>query len=124
MVWAFIFFFAKYGLMAEALRVIFIHGTLELSAIVIAGAAGFVVGNGFLFPGTYSRKDSFIRAGKDGIKMVVGLVPVFIVAGFLESFVTRYTGMPIWLSLVIILSSLTFILYYFVLLPHSLKAKL
>ncbi len=124
MVGAFIFFFAKYGLMAEALRVIFIHGTLELSAIVIAGAAGFVVGNGLLFPGTYSRKDSFIQAGKEGIKMTVGLIPVFIVAGFLESFVTRYTGMPIWLSLAIILSSLAFIMYYFVLLPRSLKAKL
>jgi uncharacterized membrane protein SpoIIM required for sporulation len=79
MVGAFIHFFAKYGLVGEALRVIFIHGTLELSAIVIAGAAGFVVGNGFLFPGTHSRKDAFIKAGREGLKMIVGLVPVFIV---------------------------------------------
>lgn len=121
MVGAFLHFFAKYGLIGEALRVIFIHGTLELSAIVIAGAAGFVVGNGFLFPGTYSRKDSFIRAGRQGLKMVVGLVPVFIAAGFLESFVTRYTTMPLWLSLFIILASLAFILYYFVVLPLTLK---
>jgi uncharacterized membrane protein SpoIIM required for sporulation len=121
MVGAFIHFFAKYGLIGEALRVIFIHGTLELSAIVIAGAAGFVVGNGFLFPGTYSRKESFIKAGKEGLKMIVGLVPIFIMAGFLESFVTRYTEMPVWLSLSIILSSLSFILYYFVLLPLTLK---
>lgn len=123
MVGAFIHFFAKYGLIGEALRVIFIHGTLELSAIVIAGAAGFVVGNGFLFPGTYSRKESFIKAGKEGLKMIVGLVPVFIAAGFLESFVTRYTNMPVWLSLFIILSSLAFILYYFVVLPLILKSK-
>lgn len=123
MVGAFIHFFAKYGLIGEALRVIFIHGTLELSAIVIAGAAGFVVGNGFLFPGTYSRKDSFIKAGREGLKMIVGLVPVFIAAGFLESFVTRYTNMPAWLSLFIILSSLAFILYYFVFLPITLKSK-
>lgn len=123
MVGAFLHFFAKYGLMGEALRVIFIHGTLELSAIVIAGAAGFVVGNGFLFPGTYSRKTSFIKAGKQGLKMIVGLVPVFIAAGFLESFVTRYTQMPLWLSLIIILGSLAFILYYFVYLPHTLKSE-
>jgi uncharacterized membrane protein SpoIIM required for sporulation len=123
MVGAFLHFFAEYGLIGEALRVIFIHGTLELSAIVIAGAAGFVVGNGFLFPGTYSRKDSFIKAGREGLKMIVGLVPVFIAAGFLESFVTRYTNMPIWLSLFIIFSSLAFILYYFVLLPMTLKEK-
>lgn len=123
MVGAFLHFFAKYGLIGEALRVIFIHGTLELSAIVIAGAAGFVVGNGFLFPGTYSRTESFIKAGRQGLKMIVGLVPVFMAAGFLESFVTRYTQIPIWLSLFIILSSLAFILYYFVILPITLKAK-
>lgn len=123
MVGAFIHFFAKYGLVAEALRVIFIHGTLELSAIVIAGAAGFVVGNGFLFPGTRSRKDSFIKAGKEGLKMIIGLVPVFVAAGLLESFVTRYTEMPLWLSLFIILGSLTFILWYFVYLPNTLKTK-
>ncbi|WP_428234963.1 stage II sporulation protein M [Gracilimonas sp.] len=123
MVGAFIHFFAKYGLVAEALRVIFIHGTLELSAIVIAGAAGFVVGNGFLFPGTRSRKYSFIKAGREGLKMIISLVPVFVAAGLLESFVTRYTEMPIWLSLFIILSSLAFILWYFVYLPITLKKK-
>ncbi len=122
MVGAFIHFFAAYGLVEEALRVIFIHGTLELSAIVIAGAAGFVVGNGLLFPGTYSRKYSFIKAGKEGLKMIIGLVPVFVAAGFLESFVTRHTQMPLWLSLFIIVGSFTFILYYFVFLPNKLKA--
>ncbi|MDR9418911.1 stage II sporulation protein M [Gracilimonas sp.] len=121
MVGAFLHFFAKYGLIGEALRVIFIHGTLELSAIVIAGAAGFVVGNGFLFPGTLSRKESFIKAGREGLKMIVGLVPVFVAAGLLESFVTRYTQMPLWLSLIIILGSLAFVIYYFVILPLKLK---
>ncbi|MEX2364085.1 MAG: stage II sporulation protein M, partial [Balneolaceae bacterium] len=123
MVGAFLHFFAKYALLQEAVLVIFIHGTLELSAIVIAGAAGFVVGNGFLFPGTYSRKDSFIKATKQGLKMIIGLVPVFIAAGFLESFVTRYTTMPLWLSLIIILASLVFILYYFVLLPAKINLE-
>ncbi|MEX0719016.1 MAG: stage II sporulation protein M [Balneolaceae bacterium] len=123
MVGAFLHFFAQYALLQEAILVIFIHGTLELSAIVIAGAAGFVVGNGFLFPGTYSRKHSFIKATKQGLKMIVGLVPVFIAAGFLESFVTRYTTMPLWLSLIIILSSLAFILYYFVFLPAKIKSN-
>lgn len=121
MVGAFVHFFAKFELLGEAIQVIFIHGTLELSAIVIAGAAGFVVGNGLLFPGTYSRKESFIRAGKEGLKMIIGLVPIFILAGLLESFVTRYTQMPIWLSILIIGASLTFIIYYFVVLPQKSK---
>ena len=123
MVGTFLNFFAEYNLIGEALRVIFIHGALALSAIVIAGAAGFVVGNGFLFPGTYSRRESFIKGGKEGLKMIVGLVPVFIAAGLLESFVTRYTQMPLWLSLCIILGSFAFILYYFVLLPITVKRR-
>lgn len=123
MVGAFLEFFAKFELLREALLVIFIHGTLELSAIVIAGAAGMVLGNGILFPGTRSRKDSFIRAAKDGLKMVIGLVPVFIAAGFLESFVTRYTNMPLWLSLFIILGSLAFIIGYFSIYPLIKKKK-
>lgn len=123
MVGAFLHFFAEYGLIGEALRVIFIHGALELSAIVIAGAAGFVIGNGILFPGTYTRRHSFIKAGKEGLKMIIGLVPIFITAGLLESFVTRYTQMPLWLSLCIIFGSFAFILYYFVWLPITLKNK-
>ncbi|MFN1834422.1 stage II sporulation protein M [Balneola sp. MJW-20] len=123
MVGTFLHFFYKYDLLADAMLVIFIHGTLELSAIVIAGAAGMVLGNGVLFPGTYSRKDAFIRSAKEGLKMVIGLVPIFIAAGFLESFVTRYTGMPLWLSLFVIISSLFIIVYYFSIYPIKLKAK-
>lgn len=119
MVGTFFQFFYQYSLLQKALTVVMIHGTLELSAIMIAGAAGFVMGNSFIFPGTYSRYDSFLRGSKEGVKMVIGLVPVFILAGFLESFVTRYTEMPIVLSLLIIGGSMAFILYYFVFLPQS-----
>ncbi len=121
MVGAFLQFFAKYTLLKEALLVVFIHGTLELSAIVLAGAAGFVLGNSFLFPRTYSRYESFLKGAKEGAKMVFGLTPIFIMAGFLESFVTRYTEMPLFLSLTIILGSAAFILYYFVIYPISIN---
>ena len=123
MVGAFLHLFTKYALLKEALLVIFIHGTLELSAIVIAGAAGFVLGNSFIFPGTYSRLDSFLHGAKESAKMIGALVPVFIVAGFLESFVTRHTDMPLLLSLGIIGGSAVFILYYFVLLPNAILRK-
>jgi uncharacterized membrane protein SpoIIM required for sporulation len=120
MVGAFMQFFGKYALLKEAFLVVFIHGTLELSAIVIAGAAGFVMGNSLLFPGTYSRYESFLKGAKEGAKMVFALVPIFITAGFLESFVTRHTEMPVWLSLGIIGVSAIFIVYYFVILPHRI----
>jgi uncharacterized membrane protein SpoIIM required for sporulation len=114
------FFYAK-GLLGEALLTIWIHGTLEIAAIIVAGAAGLVIGNSLLFPGTYTRRQSFQSAAKRGVKLAVGLLPVFIVAGFLEGFVTRYTEMPLWLSLTIIGVSLLFVIYYFVVYPLSLE---
>lgn len=123
MLGAFQTFFYQYGLLYKSFLVIWIHGTLEISAIVIAGCAGLVVGNSILFPGTYSRTTSFRRGAWQGLKIVMGLVPIFITAGFLESFVTRYTEMPEWLSLLIIGSSLAFILWYFVWYPIELERR-
>ena len=95
------FFFSK-GLGFKSLTVVFIHGTLEIWAIVIAGAAGLILGSSILFPGTFSRKVSILKGAKDGLKIVIGLVPVFIVAAFFEGYVTRYTNMPLALSLSIL----------------------
>ncbi len=119
MLGSFFAMFYQYNVLGKALKVVWIHGTLEISAIVIAGCAGFILGNSFMFPGSYSRLESFKRGAKDGIKIIVGLIPIFICAGFLESFITRYTEMPLWLSLMIILGSLTFLVWYFIWLPFK-----
>lgn len=116
-------FFAK-GLGWKSVLVIWIHGTLEISAIIIAGAAGFILGNSILFPGTRKRLESVKRGARDGIKLMVGLVPVFIAAAFLEGFITRLTHMPVWASITILAGSLTFILWYFVYYPYRLQKKL
>ena len=123
MLGAFQAFFYTKGILLQSVLVIWIHGTLEISAIVIAGCAGLTMGNSILFPGTYSRGVSFVRGAKQGVKIVVGLVPVFIVAGFLESFVTRYSNMPMWLSLSIIGTSLGFIIWYFIIYPIRLNNR-
>ena len=123
MLGAFQYFFYARGLLLQSALVIWIHGTLEISAIIIAGAAGLTMGNSILFPGTYSRGVSFVRGAKQGVKIAVGLVPIFITAGFLESFVTRYSQMPLWLSLTIIGSSFTFIIWYFIIYPIRLNNK-
>ena len=116
------FFYAK-GLLLKSVLVIWIHGTLEISAIIIAGCAGLVMGNSILFPGTYSRGVSFVRGAKQGVKIVIGLVPVFATAAILESFVSRYSQMPVWLSTSIIGVSLTFIIWYFIIYPIVLNRK-
>lgn len=117
------YFFAK-GLGWKSVLVIWIHGTLEISSIIIAGAAGIVLGNSILFPGTHKRIVSLKRGARDGLKMMIGLVPIFIVAAFLEGFVTRYSTMPVWLSLLILLASLTFVIWYFVIYPVRLEKKM
>jgi len=116
------YFFSK-GFGAASVLVIWIHGTLEISSFIIAAAAGLVMGNSFLFPKTYTRMESLKRGAKDGTKMVIGLVPIFITAAFFESFVTRHTEMPIWLSLGILISSLAFMIWYVILYPNLLSKK-
>ncbi|RMG54271.1 MAG: stage II sporulation protein M [Bacteroidetes bacterium] len=117
MVGAFLTFFHTQNQLWEALPVVYIHGTLELSAIVIAGGAGFMLGNSILFPGTYTRLASVQRAAREGVKILVGLVPVFLIAAFLESYITRLTEMWLGFKLVIILVSLGFVLWYYLFYP-------
>jgi uncharacterized membrane protein SpoIIM required for sporulation len=124
MVGAFQYYFFSRGLGWKSVLVIWIHGTLEISSIIIAGAAGIVLGNSILFPGTHTRLYSLKRGGKDGLKLMIGLVPIFIAAAFLEGFVTRYSTMPIWLSLSILLGSLSFVIWYFIVYPIRLEKKM
>lgn len=123
MVGTFIMFFYNENQLSEALPVIMLHGTIELSSIVIASAAGFTMGNSLIFPGTYSRLESFKRGASQGLKIIIGLVPFFIVAGFIESFVTRYAFMHWSIKTFIIGLSALVMVYYFVIYPHRLKAN-
>ncbi|MET2984510.1 stage II sporulation protein M [Aureibaculum conchae] len=123
MLGSFLYFFYDHDLLWESTRTIWIHGTIEISVIVIASCAGMVLGNGLLFPGTYTRLDSFKRSIKAGLKIMVSTIPFFIVAGFLEGFVTRHTEMPDWLAIFIILASLYAIIYYYVIYPIKLTKQ-
>ena len=113
------YFFSK-GLGLQSVLVIWIHGTLEISSIIVAGAAGLVLGNSLLFPKTYTRFESLKKGAKDGMKLALGLVPIFITAAFFEGFVTRHTEMPVWLSVSILASSLLFIIWYVIIYPNQL----
>lgn len=123
MLGAFQYFFYERGLLLPSILKIWIHGTLEISAIVIAGCAGLTVGNSLLFPGTYRRLVSFRRGVKQGLTITVGLVPIFMMAGFLESFVTRLTLPPLASGLIIVVSA-AFIGWYFILYPITLNRRL
>ncbi len=123
MLGSFQYFFFEKGLLWESVRTIWIHGTIEISVIIIAGCAGLVLGNGMLFTRTYTRLESFKRGVKNGLKILLSTVPFFIVAGFLEGFVTRHTEMPDWLAILIIGGSLALIIFYYVIYPIQLHKK-
>ncbi|MDQ3100381.1 MAG: stage II sporulation protein M, partial [Bacteroidota bacterium] len=124
LVGAFQYFFHQHGVLKESLITVWMHGTLEISAIVIAGSAGLALGHGFLFPGTYTRADSFRHHAKLGLKVVIGLVPIFILAGFIESFLTRHSlTMHPAIAVSIIGISLLFVIYYFIILPYHAERR-
>lgn len=60
------------------------HGVCELSALFICGAAGMLIGWALIAPGKFSRKDALVEYGKEACQMMVGTVPLFIVAGIIE----------------------------------------
>jgi uncharacterized membrane protein SpoIIM required for sporulation len=62
------------------------HGVLELPAIFIAGGAGLEIARGLLFPGMLPRKASLSRAGSRAAKLLLGTIPLLIVAGLIEGF--------------------------------------
>lgn len=123
MLGSFQYFFYEYGVLQESVLTIWIHGTLEIWAIIVAGGAGIAMGNSILFPGTYSRIVSFKKGVKIGLKLAVGLVPIFLTAGFLEGFITRHTEFPTFIRLGIILVSLAFIVWYYFLYPNKVKKR-
>ena len=123
MLGAFQYFFYQQHVLLPSLLTIWIHGTLEIPSLVLAGAAGFILGGGLLFPGTYARRASLARAARDAVKLALGLVPIIVAAAFLESFVTRHTEMPLWLSLSIIGGSAAFIIWYFGIYPRLVARR-
>lgn len=125
MLGAFQYFFYQQGVFWESVRGIWIHGSMEIFGIVIESTAGFILGASILFPKTYSRINSLKIGFKNSFKIFISTVPFTISAGFLEGFITRYSiDMPNWLSVFIILSTLSLIGFYYLIFPFIVHKKL
>ncbi len=134
MVGTFQYMFFSKGLGLKSMMVIWTHGTLEILALIISSTAGFIIAGSILFPGTYSRMHSFKQGIKDAFKIMIVLVPVFIAAALLESYVThlvsnkfdedgKSVGLPDWAFVIVFGVSFLFILWYFVLYPVVLHKR-
>lgn len=125
MLGSFQYFFYQQGVFWESVQGIWIHGSMEIFAMVVEAGCGFILGASILFPRTFSRLNSFKIGFKDSLKIFLGTVPFTIAAGILEGFVTRYSlEMPNWLNVFIILSTLSLISFYFLIYPTIVHKKL
>ncbi|HEY6970767.1 MAG TPA: stage II sporulation protein M [Candidatus Angelobacter sp.] len=89
------------------------HGVLELPAIFIAGGAGLLVAKGMLFPGLLPRRDSIARAGTEAVRLLVGTIPILIIAGTIEGFISP-SGLPArWKFVLAAAIATIFFLYLF-----------
>ncbi len=70
------------------------HGSLELPSIFISGGAGLRLATALLFPGMLSRRDSLARGAKEAVRLLAGVVPLLVVAGILEAFLSP-SGEPV-----------------------------
>ena len=84
--------FANAGLLGYLLEFILGHGLLELFAIWVAGAAGFLVGRSVVAPGDLLRSDALVLSGRRAVRMVGGAAVLLVVAGLIEGFVSAGTG--------------------------------
>jgi uncharacterized membrane protein SpoIIM required for sporulation len=99
------------------------HGVLELTAIFIGGAAGLVIGKSLLFPGRYKRLDAFKKASKTALGMFGGTVPILLIAGCIEGFISPRTDiLPETKYLISVCTLIFLMLYLFV--PRGVKAKI
>jgi uncharacterized membrane protein SpoIIM required for sporulation len=117
MLGAFFYFLVSHGFAREATLTVWIHGTIEIWCIVVAGAGGMALGNGLWFPGAWPRSVSFMRGAREAVKIGVGLIPFFFLAAFFEGFLTRYTQMNDYMRMAIIFTSLIFVVWYFIVWP-------
>ena len=125
MLGSFQYFFYQQGVFWESVQGIWIHGSMEIFAMVVEAGCGFILGASILFPRTFLRLNSFKIGFKDSLKIFLGTVPFTIAAGILEGFVTRYSlEMPNWLNVFIILSTLSLISFYFLIYPTIVHKKL
>jgi uncharacterized membrane protein SpoIIM required for sporulation len=118
-----LFFQVSQQLLINSLLTVWLHGTIEISSLIISAAAGLVLSKGILFPGTLSRWQAFQLSGRRAVKMIVGIFPFIIIAAFIESFITRYDATPAIVKILLIVASLVLMIGYFVWYPFYKSKK-
>ena len=72
------------------------HGVIELSVIFVAGAAGLMLGTALIDPGDYTRRDALSRHGREAVKLILGGIPLLVIAGVVEGFISPSDVLSPW----------------------------
>lgn len=123
MVGVFQYFFVQHGGFKDSILTIWLHGTIEISTIGLMGGVALLAGKGLLFPGNYTRYQSWrLSAGNAG-KLLLMVLPFTFVAAVIEGFVTRMTGMPDAIKGIFILLNLALVVIYFFVYPAMMHRR-
>jgi uncharacterized membrane protein SpoIIM required for sporulation len=79
---------AQHGMALSLWSFVAAHGALELPSIFLSGGAGLRLASGLLFPGLLPRRDALALAGAESIRLLAGTVPLLMIAGILEGFLS------------------------------------
>ncbi len=85
---------AHYGIGFELWSFVIGHGVIELSTIFIAGGSGLMLGWAMIHPGPLRRRDALVVAARQAVTLIIGCVPLLIIAGIIEGFLSPSEGAP------------------------------
>ncbi len=88
------------------------HGVIELTAIFIAGGAGLLIGKALLMPGDLRRIDALTTNGLLAIKLILGTIPMLVIAGLIEGFISPAHISPVYKYAVSIVSAIVLATYF------------
>lgn len=117
------YLFIREGVYMQSFFTIWMHGAIEISCIIIAGAAGITLGSGLVFPKTFSRLQSIQLSARRGLLIMLTILPLIVLAAFIEGFITRYTGASFIVRGIVIFGSFAFIISYYIVYPWMKAQK-
>jgi uncharacterized membrane protein SpoIIM required for sporulation len=85
---------AHHGIGFELWTFVIGHGTIELTMIFIAGGSGLMLGWSVIHPGLMSRRDALTAAARRAVLLVIGCVPLLVLAGLIEGFISPAENVP------------------------------
>ncbi|MEO8634327.1 MAG: stage II sporulation protein M [Gemmatimonadales bacterium] len=103
--------FANLGLLGYLWTFVIGHGILELFAVCVSGAAGFLLGRALIAPGEMSRADALVLSGRLALRLVGAVIVLLILAGLIEGFISAGTE-SLSYRLMVSATSLLFLILY------------